>query len=413
VNGRFSERSIFVINVSIKTGVAFSCFEGIYYYLTFPLSNFLGLAELFARNLVLFLAAGLVVLSLLSITGRLFRGISRSVIFYVLSALILFPVYFYLIFLLEGTGFSYRYLSDPRAIILVIALAIVLLFFLVQKFLSADTAKRYWGLVISVFSFITVGHSYVDWISIVKGEVTDYLTLILVLILALVLYLIVSRIQRIFLDTDNLGFRGTGLRAPLMIVLCLGIASLLIYVFQDRGSDKSSRVPDRPSIILVVLDTARADRFSCYGYGRDTTPFLRTLCKNATKYSGVVAPAPWTLPSHASIFTGLYPSAHGSTWKTKRLDDGFLTLPEYLSERGYITVGFCNNPAVNETNGLAQGFDSFIEVSQDEMMNPTLSHRLEWFLRRFLKWDDGGALRTNRWMEELSGAVEYIKSQSR
>jgi arylsulfatase A-like enzyme len=405
VNGRFSERLIFVIGVSIKTGAVFSCFEGIYYYLTFPLSNFPGLVELFARNLMVFLAAGLVVLFPLSLVSRLFKGITAHVLPCVLSALILFPVYFYLITLLEGTGFIYRYLSDTRVVIMVIALPVVLLLIALSKFLATFTARRYWGLLAALFFLITVGHTYVEWISIVKGEMTGYLSLMVILVLALVLYFIASRIQRMLSGADDQGFRRARLRSSLMIVLYLAIVSVLFYVFQGSGSVKSFRSLDRPSVILIVLDTARADRFSCYGYGRDTTPFLKTLCKDATMYSGVIAPAPWTLPSHASIFTGLYPSAHGATWKTRYLDDRFFTLPEYLSERGYNTIGFCNNPAVTRVNGLAQGFDSFIEVWEDEIMNPTFSHRLEWFLRRFLKLDDGGAFRTNQWIMEWLGRI--------
>ncbi len=389
----FPERLIFVINMSIKTGAVFSCFEGAVYYLTFPLGSVPGLVDLFARNILVFLAVGSITFFLLSIAGRLFEGISVYVIPGVLSALILFPLYFFLVSLLEGTGLIYRYLDDPKVAMLLITSPVVLLFLIFSKFFAGDTTVRYWRLVCSAFLFA-------GWRLLTRSELPGYLYLLIFPALAIVMYFIVSRIQGWFSSAVDPGSRRPRLRAPLVFVLFLGILYLLLHMFQGRWVAGSFRSLDRPSVLLIVLDTARADRLSCYGYRRDTTPFLRSLGTDATVYDGAVAPAPWTVPSHASIFTGLYPSAHGSTWMTNRLDKRFLTLPEFLSEKGYTTAGFCNNPAVNVGNGLAQGFDTFVEVWQEKVMNPTLFHRIEWFLRRLLKTDDGGALRTNQWIIE-------------
>ena len=84
----------------------------------------------------------------------------------------------------------------------------------------------------------------------------------------------------------------------------------------------------RPNVLLVVLDTARADRFSFDGYARDTSPRLDSLAAEGILYLKAYTPAPWTLPAHASLFTGLYPSAHGADSGHLRLDDDQVTLAE-------------------------------------------------------------------------------------
>src|SRR6266850_1787238 len=86
------------------------------------------------------------------------------------------------------------------------------------------------------------------------------------------------------------------------------------------GSAKSGR--DHPSVVLVSLDTVRADHVSCYGYSRKTTPGLDLLAAESTLFETAVSPAPWTLPSHASIFTALYPHNHGAAgYQTVLLPD--------------------------------------------------------------------------------------------
>src|SRR5690606_21279937 len=66
----------------------------------------------------------------------------------------------------------------------------------------------------------------------------------------------------------------------------------------------------KPNIILLVLDTHRVERMSMYGYAKDTTPELGRFAEEATVFDWAISPAGWTVPSHASMFTGLYPSVH-------------------------------------------------------------------------------------------------------
>ncbi|NJO42728.1 MAG: sulfatase-like hydrolase/transferase [Cyanobacteria bacterium RU_5_0] len=120
----------------------------------------------------------------------------------------------------------------------------------------------------------------------------------------------------------------------------------------------------RPDIVFLVLDTQRSDRLSCYGYPRETSPHLDALAADATLFSNAISAAQWTVPSHASMFTGLYPSTHQVLQSYSVLPDHMSTLAERLSAGGYFTAGFCNNPLVGViNNGLRRGFYSFLNYS--------------------------------------------------
>ncbi len=106
--------------------------------------------------------------------------------------------------------------------------------------------------------------------------------------------------------------------------------------------------PERPNILLIVIDSGRLDRFGCYGYGRGTTPAIDALARESIVYEHMIAPAPWTLPSHASLFTGLYPREHGADYPALRMRSGLLTLDRYLSAQGYTNVFFSNNPILTK-----------------------------------------------------------------
>lgn len=114
----------------------------------------------------------------------------------------------------------------------------------------------------------------------------------------------------------------------------------------------------RPNVIFVVLDTVRADRVSSLGYERETTPNLDAFAAEATTYTDAVAHAPWSVPSHASLFTGEYPTTHDATTAKPILTAG-PTLPELLSKAGYETYAFSANEYVRPATGFGRGFDEF------------------------------------------------------
>lgn len=116
----------------------------------------------------------------------------------------------------------------------------------------------------------------------------------------------------------------------------------------------------KPNIVLIVLDTLRADRMSCYGYERRTTPFVDAFAEDATLFERAIVPAQWTIPSHASIFTGEYPTTHMTSQIHDTLGEDTVTLAQLLNEGGYRTVGFCNNPLLGVVdNALDRGFQEF------------------------------------------------------
>ncbi len=120
----------------------------------------------------------------------------------------------------------------------------------------------------------------------------------------------------------------------------------------------------RPDIILLVLDTQRADRLSCYGYEQETSPNLDAFAADATLFRHAISPAQWTVPTHSSMFTGLYPSVHNTQQSFSILPDSLTPLSERLGQEGYYTAAFCNNPLVGVVNnGLRRGFFSFLNYS--------------------------------------------------
>jgi arylsulfatase A-like enzyme len=120
----------------------------------------------------------------------------------------------------------------------------------------------------------------------------------------------------------------------------------------------------KPNILLIILDTLRRDHLSSYGYTRDTSPYLDEFSTHATIFNRAIAPAQWTIPSHASLFTGLYPSTHQVTQASDKLSGSYPTLAEILQVDGYHTVGFSNNPLVGVLdNDLTRGFGEFYNYS--------------------------------------------------
>jgi len=128
-------------------------------------------------------------------------------------------------------------------------------------------------------------------------------------------------------------------------------------------STNAAAVRGKPNILVITMDTVRADHMSVYGYPRDTTPHLREFARQATVYSRAVAASDMTLPSHASIFTGQYPSWHGAYAASpdfaygRPLVPGAVTLAEVLHAKGYWTGAVVANHSFLQANmGLAQGF---------------------------------------------------------
>jgi len=133
----------------------------------------------------------------------------------------------------------------------------------------------------------------------------------------------------------------------------------------------------RENLLLVTLDTTRADRLGAYGHAGARTPALDAFADTAILYEQAYATSSWTLPSHASLFTGLLPMQHGAQtapdgvaeplgYAVRPLDDAFLTLAERLSAAGYRTAAVVAGPALSRDLGVAQGFEHY----DDDLSGP-------------------------------------------
>jgi arylsulfatase A-like enzyme len=117
-----------------------------------------------------------------------------------------------------------------------------------------------------------------------------------------------------------------------------------------------------PNLILISIDTLRADRLGSYGHSRPTSPFLDSLAMRGVVFEEATAPGSWTIPSHASMWTGLYPRSHGLRFVVDELAPDIPTLPAILTQHGYATAAVMNAVLLMQGRGFGRGFDgvSFI-----------------------------------------------------
>lgn len=155
----------------------------------------------------------------------------------------------------------------------------------------------------------------------------------------------------------------------IQVLFAAGAVSLAAVV---AGTWLLAPEPVQPTVVLVVLDTVRADHLSVCGYGRRTSPTLEALVANGAQIScGAISPGAWTLPSHASFFTGVMPVEHrahsistgidsfkGGGNRARPLDQKLPTIAERFRDMGYETALVSANPVVGPSMGLDRGFDS-------------------------------------------------------
>lgn len=144
--------------------------------------------------------------------------------------------------------------------------------------------------------------------------------------------------------------------------------------------------PPRPNLLLISLDTLRADHLGCYGYARDTTPSLDRRAAGGSLFEQAMSTSSWTVPAHASLLTGLYPRSHGAIGPGGTLRKTTPTLARLLGEGGYATAAIVN---VSSVQRLAVGFDTVDRVPH------TGAGTADQVVRKALTWLDeleGGSL---------------------
>ena len=149
---------------------------------------------------------------------------------------------------------------------------------------------------------------------------------------------------------------------PIMVFGVVAAGAVRVYAAGNQGSEPPSAVTarsDAPDILFIVLDTVRAWNLSVYGYPRPTTPEIERWMRDGVRFEHVLSTAPWTLASHATMFTGRYPHELSADWLTA-LDATYPTLAEVLSARGYAAAGFVANMSYcSYETGLARGFSHY------------------------------------------------------
>ncbi|MBN2475881.1 MAG: sulfatase-like hydrolase/transferase, partial [Pirellulales bacterium] len=150
-----------------------------------------------------------------------------------------------------------------------------------------------------------------------------------------------------------------------------------------------------PNVLLVSIDTCRADHLSCYGYKRPTTPNVDAVAHDGAMFKTAISPVPLTTPAHSSMLTGVYPPTHGVRLNTyDRLADSNVTLAEILREAGYQTAAFVGAFPLDSRFGLNQGFDTFDGRFAEDENKVIFSHRAgEKVNRPALAWLDDHATR--------------------
>jgi len=155
---------------------------------------------------------------------------------------------------------------------------------------------------------------------------------------------------------------------------------------------KRIRKSHHTNIILITLDTTRADHLSCYGYHRKTSPGLDKIAQNGMQFLNAISPSPWTLPAHASLFTSLFPSQHGAISKAgKTVSSGYpltqsdVVLAKIVKNHGYKTAGFVGGPFLKSEFGFSQGFETYDDQWEgyDRRANKINSKVFNWIERNF------------------------------
>ena len=154
------------------------------------------------------------------------------------------------------------------------------------------------------------------------------------------------------------------------------LAALFAFVgCGDRGP------VSRPDVVIVSIDTLRADHVSIYGYDRPTTPVIDAFSRRGARFARAYTPMPTTLPAHVAMFTGVHPTSLGVTRNGLVVPDAAKTLAESLAEQGYRTAAFVSAPPLSASTGISQGFAEFDEERMVRDGADTAALAASWLVR--------------------------------
>ncbi len=201
--------------------------------------------------------------------------------------------------------------------------------------------------------------------------------------------------------------------AGVWLLIFLGTIGGRAWAEHQAAAALPAPPPAARNVLLIVWDTVRFGNLSLNGYDRRTTPNLERLARRGVRFNLAFSTSSWTLPAHASLFTGRWPHELGVSWKSPMRND-VPTLAEYLARHGYDTAGFAANVEYcNRETGLARGFAHYEDypidlydvftryVALTERIEPTdCACILSELLKRIL----------GRWYDLVPGSIEHVKS---
>ncbi len=168
-------------------------------------------------------------------------------------------------------------------------------------------------------------------------------------------------------ESDQKSVGGLTRRELLKFGMYGGLATSLSPLLWLSGCSNKERA-EKYNVVLISIDTLRADHLGCYGYNRETSPTLDKLASEGVLFEDASATSSWTLPSHGSLLTGLYPSRIGLVTKNHILPPNVKPLAKMLSERGLTTAAIVNSFYVSKKFGFDTGFENFSFVPEGHLL---------------------------------------------
>ena len=192
---------------------------------------------------------------------------------------------------------------------------------------------------------------------------------------------------------------------PSLRAACLGIAAVALVGAGSIGC----RPAARSNLVIITIDTTRADHLSAYGYSKPTTPQIERFADEAVLFESAYSHVPITLPSHTSIMTGTFPTFHGVRDNNRFVvDTELVTLAEMLRDQGYSTAAFVSAFVLDSRFGLDQGFDVYDDNYGDEWSEEDLREARVYSQMVVERPADQTTARALDWLEERDGGPFFL-----
>ncbi len=164
-----------------------------------------------------------------------------------------------------------------------------------------------------------------------------------------------------------------------VIRVCALLATAIFLVACDRNESDSQLSSVDYNVLLISIDTLRADHLGVYGFPKNTSPNIDEFAKDSVLFETAIAQAPSTLPSHASIFTGMIPVNHGAFAALQSpISRDLTTMPEVMQAAGFRTISFNGGGLMRAQYGFGRGFEDYVAQRDNDFLNVKVDQAIEW-----------------------------------